>query len=96
MKNRVIVPLGLSTLAFVVILIAESIRLRTGERPLPIAWSASGIVLAAVVILRWWTVDERRFETAVQATNPLPDAPLPLRRYLNMMVAAMAISRKRC
>jgi len=57
MKNRTIVPLGVSILAFVVILLAESIRIRTGERPLPIAWSASGIVLAAVVALRWWTVD---------------------------------------
>jgi len=71
--------LGLSILAFVVILTAESIRIRTGERPLAIAWSASGIVLAAVVVLRWWTVDEGRFETAVQAPHPLPDRPLPFR-----------------
>lgn len=91
MKNRAIVPLGLSILAFVVILLAESIRIRTGERPLPIAWSASGIVLAAVVVLRWWTVDEARLATAVQATNPLPDVPLHPRRYLNLLVAAMGV-----
>jgi len=90
-NRRAIVPLGLSILAFVVILTAESIRIRTGERPLAIAWSASGIVLAAVVVLRWWTVDERRFETAVQTTNPLPDRPLHPRRYLNMLVAAIAV-----
>jgi len=83
--------LGFSILAFVVILTAENIRIRTGERPLPIAWSASGIVLVAVVVLRWWTVDEGRFETAVQTTNPLPDKPLHPRRYLNMLVAAMAV-----
>jgi len=91
MKNRVVVPLGLSILAFVVILLAESIRIGTGERPLPIAWSASGLVLAAVVVLRWWTVDVGRFETAVQSTNPLPDLPLHPRRYLNMMAAAVAV-----
>jgi len=91
MKNRAIVPLGLSVLAFMVILLAESIRFRTGQRPLPIAWSASGIVLAAVVVLRWWTVDAGRFETAVQVTNPLPDLPLRPRRYLNMMVAAIGV-----
>ncbi|MBP6473330.1 MAG: hypothetical protein KA773_23010 [Chloroflexi bacterium] len=91
MNRRVIILLGLSILAFVVILTSESIRIRTGERPLLIAWSASGIVLAAAVILRWWTVDEGRFATAVQATNPLPDMPLHPRRYLNMLVAAMAV-----
>ncbi|MCB8983544.1 MAG: hypothetical protein H6659_06955 [Ardenticatenaceae bacterium] len=91
MNRRAIIPWGLSILAFVVILLAESIRIRTGERPLPVAWSASGMVLAAVVVLRWWTVDEGRFETAVQATNPLPDLPLHPRRYLNVIVAAMVV-----
>ncbi len=58
MKNRVLLPIVLSILAFVDILLAESIRMRSGERLLPIAPSARGIVLAAVVVLRWWTVDE--------------------------------------
>lgn len=91
MTKRAIIPLGLSILALLVILLAESIRIRTGERPLPIAWSASGIILVATVFLRWWVIDEPRWATAVQATNPLPDAPLHPRRYLNMMVVSMAV-----
>ena len=91
MTKRAIVPLGLSIVAFLVILVAESIRIRTGERPLPIAWSASVLVLVATLLLRYWVVDERRFETAIHATNPLPDVPLNPRRYLNMLVVAMMV-----
>ncbi|MFO7680397.1 MAG: lysoplasmalogenase family protein [Chloroflexota bacterium] len=91
MTKRAALPLVLSIVAFVVILLAESIRMRTGERPLPIAWSASMIVLVAAIILRWWAVDEARFKAAVQTTNPLPDAALQPRRTLNMMVVSMAV-----
>jgi hypothetical protein len=91
MTKRAVVPLGFSVVGFVVILVAESIRIRTGERPLPIAWSASVIVLVATLLLRYWVVDEKQFEAAIHATNPLPDVPLNPRRYLNMLVVAMIV-----
>jgi hypothetical protein len=91
MTKRAIVPLGLSLLAFIVILVAESIRIRTGERPLPVAWSASVIALVATFLLRYWVIEEATFAAAVHATNPLPDTPLHPRRYLNMLLVAMIV-----
>lgn len=85
------VLLSLVTLAFVIILVAETIRVQTGERPLPIVWSASATVLISTVLWRIWGIDETRWSAAVQATNPLPETPLQPRRYLNMMVAAIII-----
>ena len=91
MTRRAVIPLGLSIVAFGVILFAESIRMRTGERQLPIARSASVIVVIATILLRYWVVDEKRFGAAVLTTDPLPDDPLNPRRYLNGIVIAMIV-----
>ncbi|MCB8968198.1 MAG: lysoplasmalogenase family protein [Chloroflexota bacterium] len=78
-------------LAFVIILAAAVIHAQTGERPLPIVWSASIIVLSATILWRFWGIDADRWAQLIARTNPVPETPLQPRRYLNMMVVTMAI-----
>lgn len=90
MKRRTI-PLILVVLVFGLVLVVEGIRVQSGERPLPIYWSASVLVLISTVLLRFWSVDEARFAEAVELSNPVPDSPLHPRRYLNWLVVAMGV-----
>ena len=91
MKKQAIVPLILGVLAFGIVLVAEGIRAQSGERPLPVYWSASILVLMSTLLLRFWSVDEVRLAEAVELSNPVPDSPLHPRRYLNWLVVAMAV-----
>jgi hypothetical protein len=49
------------------------------------------LVLLSTLLLRFWSVDEGRFTAAVESSNPVPAVSLHPRRYLNWLVAAMAV-----
>lgn len=89
--KRIVVPLILVVGAFGIVLLAEGIRAQRGERPLPIYWSASLLILISTLLLRFWSVDTGRFAEAVALSNPIPDSLLHPQRYLNWMVVAMAV-----
>jgi len=92
MKKRTVIPLILVVLAFGIVLMAEGIRAQSGERPLPVYWSASILVLISTLLLRFWSVDEARFAEAVESSNSaVPDSPLHPQRYLNWLVVAMGV-----
>lgn len=78
-------------LAFAIILIAEAVHIQTGERLLPLAWTASVVVLISTVLWRFWAIDESHWANLIQNTNTVDAAPLSPRRYLNMMVLAMLV-----
>lgn len=91
MNKRIMLPGVLVAVAFGIVLLAEGMRVQSGERPLPIYWSASILVLISTVLLRFWSVDKRRFADAVESSNPVPDFPLHPQRYLNWLVVAMGV-----
>ena len=91
MNKRVLLPLVLVIVAFGIVLVAEWLRVQSGERPLPVYWSASVLVLLSTLLLRFWSVDEVRFAAAVESSNPMPTVSLHSRRYLNWLVAAMVV-----
>ncbi len=90
MKKQTVL-LTLMILAFAIILIAEAIHMRRGERLLPLAWTASVIVLISTVLWRFWAIDESRWADLIQNTNTVDTAPLSPRHYLNMMGLAMLV-----
>ena len=91
MKKQTVIPLILVVLAFGIVLMAEGIRAQSGERPLPVYWSASILVLISTLLLRFWSVDEARFAEAVESSNPVPNSPLHPQRYLNWLLVAMGV-----
>ena len=90
MKKQTVL-LGLMILAFVIILIAEAIHMQRGERLLPLAWTASGIVLVSTLLWRFWAVDKSRWTNLIQDSDVVEIAQLSPRRYLNLMLIAMLV-----
>ena len=78
-------------LAFVIILIAETVHMQRGERLLPLAWTASVVVLISTLLWRFWAIDESRWTTLVHNSDAVAIAPLAPHRYLNLMLVAMIV-----
>lgn len=90
-SKRIILPIILGISGFVLILISEIINQIQGSKILIIAWSASILITISTFIIRFYSIDSKRFEEIIQNTNPIENRQLHPQRFLNWIVIAMVI-----
>ena len=90
-SKRIILPIILGISGFVLILISEIINQIQGSKILIIAWSASILITISTFIIRFYSIDPKRFEEIIQNTNPIENRQLHPQRFLNWIVIAMVI-----
>jgi hypothetical protein len=90
-SKRLILPIILGILGFVMILISEIINQVYGSKILIIAWLASIFVTISTFIIRFYSIDPEKFREIIQKTNPVENRQLKPLRFLNWIVIAMLV-----
>lgn len=89
--KRFILPIILGILGFVSIIISEIINQIQGSKILIITWLASILITISTFIIRFYSIDPKRFKEIIQKTNSIENHQLHPQRFLNWIVIAMVI-----
>ncbi|MFX1387295.1 MAG: lysoplasmalogenase family protein [Promethearchaeota archaeon] len=90
-SKRFFLPFILGITGLLLIIISEIINQIQGSKILIIAWSASILITISTFIIRFYSIDPKRFEEIIQDTNPIENRQLHPQRFLNWIVIAMVI-----
>ncbi|UCG00279.1 MAG: hypothetical protein JSW11_11590 [Candidatus Heimdallarchaeota archaeon] len=88
---KFVLPVGLGSLGFLMILISELIVIVHGTKIVQVSWLASVLIMISTLIIRFYSVDLDQFDQIIQDTNPVKGSGLTSLRYLNWMTLAMVI-----
>jgi len=89
--KRIILPIVLGISGFVMILISEVINQIQGSKILIIAWLASVLVTVSTFIIRFYSIDPKKFKEIIQRTNPIENRQLSPNRFLNWILITMVV-----
>jgi hypothetical protein len=91
MSKKVIVPSILGIMGFITILISEIINQVQGSKIVFITWLASILITVSTFIIRFYSIDSKKFEDIINSTNPANDYQLKPKRFLNWIVISMIV-----
>ncbi|MHA2034935.1 MAG: lysoplasmalogenase family protein [Promethearchaeota archaeon] len=90
-SKKVILPSILGITGFITILISEIINQVQGSKIVFIAWLASILITISTLIIRFYSIDTKKFEEIISNTNPVESYQLKPQRFLNWIVISMII-----
>jgi hypothetical protein len=90
-SNRFLVPFIIGLLGFLASLFARFSVDLTGNDNVEINWLASILIVIAMLIIRFYSIDVNRFNEIIQSTNPIEGSQFSSSRFMNWMVIAMLI-----
>ncbi|MFX0004993.1 MAG: lysoplasmalogenase family protein [Candidatus Hodarchaeota archaeon] len=90
-SKRIILPIILGVLGFIMILISETINQIHGSKMLIIAWLASILVTISTIIIRFYSIDPEKFKDVIQKTSFVENRQLKPLRFSNWIVIAMIV-----
>lgn len=95
MKNKLskekIIPIILGLSGFITILISEIINQIQGSKILIITWLASILITISTLIIRFYSIDSKKFKEIIQKTDLIKKSQLKPIRFLNWMVISMIV-----
>lgn len=91
LSNRIILPSILGIAGFISILTSELINQIQGEKIVFIAWLASILITISTLIIRFYSIDSKKFEDIIISTNPVDNHQLKPQRFLNWIVITMIV-----
>jgi hypothetical protein len=91
LSDKKILPLIVGIAGFISILISEIINQVQGSKIVLIAWLASILITISTLIIRFYSIDYKKFEDIINSTNPADEYQLKPQRFLNWIVISMII-----
>lgn len=91
LSNKIIIPSILGITGFIMILISEIINQIQGSKIVFIAWLASILITISTLVIRFYSIDPKKFEDIINSTNPVNSHQLKPQRFLNWIVISMIV-----
>ncbi|MHA2281098.1 MAG: hypothetical protein ACXAC5_09630 [Promethearchaeota archaeon] len=91
LSDKKMLPLIIGIAGFITILISEIINQVQGSKIVFIAWLASILITISTLIIRFYSIDPKKFEDIINGTNPVDTHQLKPNRFLNWIVISMII-----
>ncbi|MHA2031334.1 MAG: lysoplasmalogenase family protein [Candidatus Kariarchaeaceae archaeon] len=83
-------PFYAGLLGLFAIILSKIVEFVWGDKVHPIAWVASGLIMTSTLIIRFYSIDEEKFEQIIRESNPT-DSELKPKRFLDWLTIAMII-----
>ncbi|MHA1932846.1 MAG: hypothetical protein ACW96X_09920 [Promethearchaeota archaeon] len=91
LSKKMIIPSILGVAGFITIIISELINQIQGSKIVIVTWLASILITISTLIIRFYSIDAKKFEDIINNTNPVENHQLKPQRFLNWIVISMVV-----
>jgi hypothetical protein len=91
LSKRVLIPSVLGICGLITVLISEIINQVQGSKIVFLVWLASMFVTISTLIIRFYSVNPKKFSDIIISTNPVDSHQLKPQRFLNWIVISMIV-----
>ncbi|MFX1522489.1 MAG: lysoplasmalogenase family protein [Promethearchaeota archaeon] len=91
LSKRVLIPSVLGLIGLITVIISEIINQTQGSKIVFLVWLASIFVTISTLIIRFYSIDPKKFADIIISTNPIDNRQLKPQRFLNWILISMIV-----